>query len=376
MKLGEKAGGRANNFDVLRLAAAAMVLVSHSFVLSGGDEPRLGGIALGTFGVVVFFAISGFLIARSWTGGPALRGYTVKRALRIIPGLVLALVACAYLLGALVTTLSPSAYLGSFEPLDYVLGNLASVATGGLAGDIVYDLPGVFASNPVPDSVNGSLWTLPVEIQAYALVAALGALGLLARGMGALAVAGVALLALDGVGVDLPLAGRLIQERPESVLLLATFAVGALMWSRRDEVPLRLDAGLVVLVVWLGRTGHATRRGSHRRSRFRTSCCSPPTGRRRLSRARLVTETCHTGSMCSRSPFSRRSSSRGAAPDPVRPCCRQLPSRLPMLLAFASWRAVEAPALRLKGRLAAPRPRAPSQVAPATAGDRPPRSWL
>ena len=375
MKLGEKAGGRANNFDVLRLAAAAMVLVSHSFVLSGGDEPRLGGIALGTFGVVVFFAISGFLIARSWTGGPALRGYTVKRALRIIPGLVLALVACAYLLGALVTTLSPSAYLGSFEPLDYVLGNLASVATGGLAGDIVYDLPGVFASNPVPDSVNGSLWTLPVEIQAYALVAALGALGLLARGMGALAVAGVALLALDGVGVDLPLAGRLVQERPESVLLLATFAVGALMWSRRDEVPLRLDAGLVVLVVWLGALatplGAAATALAFPYLVLLAAYRSSPA----LARATRHGDVSY-GLYVFAFPVQQAIILAWGGAGPGAAVLSAIALPITYLLAFASWRAVEAPALRLKGRLAAPRPRAPSQVAPATAGDRPPRSWL
>lgn len=374
MKLGEKAGGRANNFDFLRLAAAAMVLVSHSFVLSGGDEPRLGGIALGTFGVVVFFAISGFLISRSWTGGPALRGYTVKRALRIIPGLVLALVACAYLLGALVTTLSPSAYLGSFEPLDYVLGNLASVATGGLAGDIVYDLPGVFASNPV-DSVNGSLWTLPVEIQAYALVAALGVFGLLARGMGALAVAGVALLALDGIGVDLPLAGRLIQERPESVLLLATFAVGALMWSRRDEVPLRLDAGLIVFAVWLGAL--ATPLGA-----AATALAFPYLvllAAYRSSPA-LAHATRHGDVSYGLYVFAFPVQQAiilawgGAGPGAAVLSAIALP--ITYALAFVSWRAVEAPALRLKGRLAASRPRAPSQVAPAAAGDRPPRSWL
>ena len=65
MTLGERTGDRANNFDVLRLVAAVMVLVSHSFALSGQGEPHLGGLALGTLGVVVFFGISGFLIARS-----------------------------------------------------------------------------------------------------------------------------------------------------------------------------------------------------------------------------------------------------------------------------------------------------------------------
>ena len=34
---------------------------------------------------------------------------------------------------------------------------------------LVHPLPGVFASNPYPDVVNGALWTLPVEYACYVL---------------------------------------------------------------------------------------------------------------------------------------------------------------------------------------------------------------
>jgi peptidoglycan/LPS O-acetylase OafA/YrhL len=45
---------------------------------------------------------------------------------------------------------------------------------------IEYFLPGAFASNPTAGVVNGSLWTLPVEMEMYLGVAALGVLGLFA----------------------------------------------------------------------------------------------------------------------------------------------------------------------------------------------------
>src|SRR4029077_2717707 len=81
--LGACAIGRENNFDVLRLLGATLVLASHSFVVTGAAEPRIGHWPLGTFGVQRFFAISGFLIAMSWLRRPSLRGFAVRRALRI-----------------------------------------------------------------------------------------------------------------------------------------------------------------------------------------------------------------------------------------------------------------------------------------------------
>jgi peptidoglycan/LPS O-acetylase OafA/YrhL len=46
---------------------------------------------------------------------------------------------------------------------------------------VAYPLPGAFVSNPYPYGVNGSLWTLPVELRLYVGVAILGCCGILAR---------------------------------------------------------------------------------------------------------------------------------------------------------------------------------------------------
>src|SRR5207247_5632746 len=78
---------RNNNFDVLRLFAAALVLVSHSFPLTGRHEP-FAPHTLGTVGVEIFFVTSGFLVTRSWVGDPSFRAFMGKRIRRIFPGLI------------------------------------------------------------------------------------------------------------------------------------------------------------------------------------------------------------------------------------------------------------------------------------------------
>ncbi len=352
VRLSERAAGRANNFDVLRLAAAALVLCSHSFVLTGHSEPRIGELALGTLGVVVFFGISGFLIARSWTLRPSLRAFTIKRGLRIVPGFVLALVACAYVLGPIVTTQSPGSYLTSLEPVTYVLRNLLSVVTGGLAGGVVYDLPGVFGSNPFPDSVNGSLWTLPVEVDAYAMVAVLGLIGLLARGMMGVALAGLALLAIDGAGVTLPLLTRVMEARPESALLMTAFAVASVLWGMRDRVPLRVDLALAGIAVWA--LAQYTPLGDVASALVFPYAVLVAAYRSPAWLGRSVRHgDVSYGLYVLAFPVQQAIvAAWGGGDVPSAGVLTLIALPITYVLAFASWRLVESPALRLKGRLA------------------------
>ena len=65
-------GRSKNNFDVLRLIAALLVLFGHSFDLLNRPQPG-GYLGWGFVGVTIFFAISGFLVARSWDLQPEAR---------------------------------------------------------------------------------------------------------------------------------------------------------------------------------------------------------------------------------------------------------------------------------------------------------------
>jgi peptidoglycan/LPS O-acetylase OafA/YrhL len=78
-----------------------------------------------------------------------------------------------FLLGPLETSLSLSSYFAHPMTSAY----LANV----LLFPLCYTLPGVFANNPYPNAVNGSLWSLPIEVFLYGILAVLGLFGLLRK---------------------------------------------------------------------------------------------------------------------------------------------------------------------------------------------------
>jgi peptidoglycan/LPS O-acetylase OafA/YrhL len=129
--------GKANNFDGLRLLAALAVLFSHQFTFTLLWEPMIyPRITLGTGGVYVFFAISGYLITGSWLSDPDTYRYLARRILRLVPGV---LVACAF---------------------TYIV----AVAFGLYRG-------GKFWPDSYHPYFNGPLWTIPYEIACYLIIA-------------------------------------------------------------------------------------------------------------------------------------------------------------------------------------------------------------
>jgi peptidoglycan/LPS O-acetylase OafA/YrhL len=162
---------KENNFDFVRLVAAFLVLYSHQFALMKMPEPNFyGHYSFGGVGVLIFFSISGYLVAQSWFADPNVVRFAIKRVLRIWPALVVVVVLTAYVLGAFVTRLPLWEYLSHRATLDYLLNIILTP---------VYVLPGVFEENPYARGVNGSLWTIPIEVRCYAVLGFLGFLGLL-----------------------------------------------------------------------------------------------------------------------------------------------------------------------------------------------------
>jgi peptidoglycan/LPS O-acetylase OafA/YrhL len=96
--------------------------------------------------------------------------FAVKRLLRIWPGLAVAILLTALVLGPAVSTLTVREY---FE--DPLLGSYAR----NLMFDFRDQLPLAFTGNDRPTLINGSLWTIPLELQCYVALGILGLLGCL-----------------------------------------------------------------------------------------------------------------------------------------------------------------------------------------------------
>ena len=158
-----------NNLTALRWFAASLVLFGHAFVFLGLSEPLfLQWVPMGLLGFYIFFAISGYLVAQSWQRDPSVLRFLAKRALRIFPGLLVCTALSVLVLGPWLTTLDMATYWRN----EHTRGYFTNVALY-----MTYHLPGVFAQNKLPHAVNGSLWSLPVEVFMYLLLALLGLLG-------------------------------------------------------------------------------------------------------------------------------------------------------------------------------------------------------
>jgi len=180
--LKDRVESKNNNFTFIRLAAAYAVLFAHSYVLSTGhvaSDPvthlilRWWGQGLGTVAVVVFFIVSGFLISASYLHRDNIFAFFEARFLRIFPALIVAVIFCVLVVGVWATSLSTTEYLSHQGTWSFFWHNIT------LLGGVSFRLPGVFMGNPFQGGVNGSLWTLPIEMYMYAMVMLVGALGVL-----------------------------------------------------------------------------------------------------------------------------------------------------------------------------------------------------
>lgn len=157
--------GAPNGFDALRFFAATLVLVGHSWPLTGRrPEPWPGGWdTLGGIGVAIFFVMSGFLVSSSRERSATVGSFLHKRALRILPAFLFVCLIAVFALGPALTKLPLEAYFDDPQTRAY-FGNLTLF-------DVDFALPGVFTDNVYPLAVNGSTWTLPIEAFMYVLMA-------------------------------------------------------------------------------------------------------------------------------------------------------------------------------------------------------------
>lgn len=142
-----------NNFDLLRIFAATQVVFSHGTHHLAVPRPAWWPLVEAFPGVPIFFVISGFLISASYERSSGLASYARNRVLRIFPGLW-----CCVLL-----TLPVAAAFGSdlAQPatIVWLLAQFAGlIYTPGFMADFGFG------------SYNGSLWTIPIELQFYVVL--------------------------------------------------------------------------------------------------------------------------------------------------------------------------------------------------------------
>jgi peptidoglycan/LPS O-acetylase OafA/YrhL len=152
---------RHNNFDLLRLLLASIVVLYHCYDLSFSPSylwiPRVASADLAVQG---FFAMSGFLIIGSYENSSSFSSYLNKRGRRILPAYWAALI-FTLILGMIFSTLPLRGFLTSPSTWKYAGANFC------FANFLHPNLPGLFEGNPVMSSVNGSLWTIKLEVMFY-----------------------------------------------------------------------------------------------------------------------------------------------------------------------------------------------------------------
>lgn len=172
--LGELFKNESNNLNLIRLLAALAVIYGHASAITGKGPADfflewVGYKFIGGVAVDVFFVISGYLITQSALSKNGLIYYSASRVLRIYPGLILCVMFTVFVLGFGLTT--DANYFSSKEVWNYLLTNISAFNT-------VYFLPGVF-DGLHDKAINGSLWSLVVEVRLYIVVLLLAILGVL-----------------------------------------------------------------------------------------------------------------------------------------------------------------------------------------------------
>lgn len=344
---------RHNALNLIRLCLAVLVIVWHSFPLTG-HEVAFAPLRqlMGHISVDAFFAISGYLIVSSWLRRPQWRSFLRARVLRIMPAFWVSLVVTAFVIAPLGALLERRVLGPSFWPsaLGYVWRNC-------LLWVNQYAIDQTPVGVPFPGVWNGSMWTLAWEFLCYLGVLALGLFGLfrfrsVLWALFGAALAGVVLTSYGPVhnfyiamaahfGVMF-LAGALvlqIQGRlplTPTLMIVAGVAVLASAWL--PDYRLLAAFPLAYLVISLGALGR------HPRLQFHTDLSY--------------------GTYIFAFPLQQLLVSAGALALGVAGFA-MLSIAATLLVATASWFGIERPALRLKRRRqrAVPAP-APAVVAP------------
>lgn len=252
--------GHDNALGFIRLVLAFVVLVDHSFPLGGfdegfsrytGEQANLGALAVGGF-----FAISGYLIAKSGLSTDLLQ-FLWRRALRIFPGFLVVLLVAAFAVGPVIWMLDGHTFLSYFalapgSPWHYLASNWTlAIGSYGIRDIFATTTPyGLLTGASV---FNGSLWSLTYEWTCYLVIAVLLVTAVLRKARLVVAVIVVALFVAQILQILQPHAVESVFPLLTSELMLRLsypFMVGALIAVYSRSVPLDHRLGVISGIVY------------------------------------------------------------------------------------------------------------------------------
>lgn len=232
---------RSTGFDYLRLGLALAVAIWHSFLICYDrvalDSPFVVVVLLI---LPMFFALSGYLVSGSLLRVASIHEFLTLRVIRIVPALAVEVLLSAVIVGGVFTTL---------PLLDYYTHPMFFAYFRNIIGDIHFLLPGVFTDLARP-RVNGSLWTIPYELECYIAIALLWVIGATRHR--------IALVLLVAVIFAVVALGVVVHDNPVRVdgalpgrMLVVSFLCGMLIYFYRDRIVLRRWMFVAAVVVAL-----------------------------------------------------------------------------------------------------------------------------
>jgi peptidoglycan/LPS O-acetylase OafA/YrhL len=240
----------ANNFGLLRLTFALLVIITHSFQLLDGNSSRdplvrvFRTLTLGDLGVDAFFMISGYLVVQSFQNSGSIFSYLQKRALRIYPAFCVSFVICACVIAPLM--------IPNLMPLR---GNFLLRLPAHVVALDSWGIPMTGEGLPDPyDHLNGSMWTVAYEFRCYLLVVFCGLLaGPMRLQRSWIVVLTLALLIAMSFPIWMPFSRYVdlfFGEPSSAIRFTAMFCSGASFYLFRDRITFRTSyAALAALAL-------------------------------------------------------------------------------------------------------------------------------
>jgi peptidoglycan/LPS O-acetylase OafA/YrhL len=236
---------QTNNFGLIRLLFASMVVLSHSPELIDGNRSRevltrvFGTLSFGEVGVDGFFLVSGYLVTQSYLNSSSMLNYLVKRIARIYPAFLIATLISIFVFGPIARS-----------PLDAVSARewaTVSYATLLLLPPLV---PG-FSGLPYPQ-LNGTMWTIAYEFRCYLLILVIGMMGMF-RIRSLILFAALFLLALSALEIYPHSAfhPELFGLPSITIRFTAIFLVGSSFYLFRDVIPYAAPYAIAALMALL-----------------------------------------------------------------------------------------------------------------------------